>query len=233
MEKLIKPSEYAKRAGISRQAVYAKIKKGILSSRNVNGKIYIVDDDMDSGKDGAASGRQKASPEISEVASSSGRSMRELLLAKEETISVLKETIKDMKETNHMITSTLRSEVELLKEAFGEMKTLYAAQIEHMKRSEDAEIGDEEDADEIVPVEDEPEQPPAKDPGKKSESRWISMPAWLYRHGIEKKKYVKEARKRAKKLLKEKDPRIKKENGEYYLKTQKGLEKELLKNGGK
>jgi len=30
MEKLMKPAEYAKELGISRQAVYAKIKRGIL-----------------------------------------------------------------------------------------------------------------------------------------------------------------------------------------------------------
>jgi predicted DNA-binding protein YlxM (UPF0122 family) len=33
MSRLIKPSEYAKQSGISRQAVYAKIKKGLLKSK--------------------------------------------------------------------------------------------------------------------------------------------------------------------------------------------------------
>ena len=44
MEKLMKPAEYAKELGISRQAVYAKIKRGILTAKNVEGKLYIVVD---------------------------------------------------------------------------------------------------------------------------------------------------------------------------------------------
>ena len=44
MEKLMKPAEYAQELGISRQAVYAKIKRGILTAKNVEGKLYIVVD---------------------------------------------------------------------------------------------------------------------------------------------------------------------------------------------
>jgi predicted DNA-binding protein YlxM (UPF0122 family) len=44
METLMKPAEYAKELGISRQAVYAKIKKGILTAKEVEGKLYIVVD---------------------------------------------------------------------------------------------------------------------------------------------------------------------------------------------
>ena len=44
MEKLMKPAEYAQKLGISRQAVYAKIKRGILTAKNVEGKLYIVVD---------------------------------------------------------------------------------------------------------------------------------------------------------------------------------------------
>jgi len=44
MEKLMKPVEYARELGISRQAVYAKIKRGILTAKNVDGKLYIVVD---------------------------------------------------------------------------------------------------------------------------------------------------------------------------------------------
>ena len=44
MEKLMKPAEYAQELGISRQAVYAKIKRGILTAKNVEGKLYIVID---------------------------------------------------------------------------------------------------------------------------------------------------------------------------------------------
>ena len=46
MSKLIKPIEYAVEQGISRQAVYAKIKKGTLNSKTVDGKMYIVVDEV-------------------------------------------------------------------------------------------------------------------------------------------------------------------------------------------
>ena len=47
MEKLMKPAEYAQELGISRQAVYAKIKRGILKAKNVEGKLYIVIDKIE------------------------------------------------------------------------------------------------------------------------------------------------------------------------------------------
>jgi len=54
-----------------------------------------------------------------------------LLAAKDETISVLKGTVKDLKKSNKQITTTLRGEIDLLKEAFHEMRTLYMHQIEY------------------------------------------------------------------------------------------------------
>jgi len=42
METLMKPAEYARKLRISRQAVYAKVKKGILASKEVERKLYIV-----------------------------------------------------------------------------------------------------------------------------------------------------------------------------------------------
>ena len=44
----MKPVEYAQELGISRQAVYAKIKRGILRAKNVEGKLYIVVDKIES-----------------------------------------------------------------------------------------------------------------------------------------------------------------------------------------
>jgi len=122
MEKLLKPSEYAKILGISRQAVYAKIKKGLIKSKNVDGKLYVLVEENKS--------------DTKEELDNQSENFQELIEAKDETISVLKATIEDLKETNKMITSTLRSEVELLKEAFGEMKALYAYQIEHIKQKD-------------------------------------------------------------------------------------------------
>lgn len=44
MAKLVKPAVYAKETGISRQAVYAKIKRGTLKSKEVDDQLFIVVD---------------------------------------------------------------------------------------------------------------------------------------------------------------------------------------------
>lgn len=122
MSKLIKPAEYAKQSGISRQAVYAKIKKGLLKSKKIEGQIFI---ELDNSVDISAS--QK------EAHAKAANAQKDVISAKDETIRILKETIADLKETNNLIVGTLKSEVDLLKEAFGEMQQLYRTQIEHLK----------------------------------------------------------------------------------------------------
>ncbi len=122
MSKLIKPSEYARASGISRQAVYAKIKKGLLKSKKVDGQIFIV---LDSSVD--------INSNHKEAEAKANSAQKDLISAKDETIKILKETIADLKETNNLIVGTLKSEVDLLKEAFGEMQQLYRTQIEHLK----------------------------------------------------------------------------------------------------
>jgi len=199
MENLIKPVDYAKKMGISRQAVYAKIKKGILPSRNVGGKIYIVLESEAPSERPAGEGEP---PEI-----------QPLLAAKDETIAVLKETIRDLKETNQMITSTLRSEVELLKEAFGEMKTLYAAQIEHMRETE-----------EPLTLEEVLEDEPGEVQRPEEEDAWISLEEFLAEQGIRKKKQRERFTKKTKKLYKKGDSSVEKKNGAYRLKAEKAVE---------
>lgn len=122
MSKLIKPSEYAKQCGISRQAVYVKIKKGLLKSKKVDGQIFIeLDDSVD------------ISQNQRQAALKAEDAQKDLIGAKDETIKILKETISDLKETNNLIVGTLKGEVDLLKSAFGEMQQLYRTQIEHLK----------------------------------------------------------------------------------------------------
>jgi len=118
MGRLIKPAEYAKQSGISRQAVYAKIKKGLLKAKKIDGQMFI---ELDSSVD------------IQPKNENASAAAKDLIAAKDETIKVLKETIADLKETNNLIVGTLKSEVELLKEAFGEMKLLYRTQIEKLQ----------------------------------------------------------------------------------------------------
>ena len=203
MEQLIKPAEYAANLGISRQAVYAKIKKGILSSRNIGGKIFIVLDN-----DAAQKPVEKAAANPVPHA----HNQEKLLAAKDETISILKETISDLKETNKMITSTLRGEVELLKDAFGEMKMLYGLQLEHKRQAVEEEAEEETEiigteameAEETVP-ETVPEAP---------EADWLALSDFYAMHNIKKKKQQKKIAKYLKKRLRKGDSRLERHNGE-------------------
>jgi U3 small nucleolar RNA-associated protein 14 len=203
MENLIKPADYAKQLGISRQAVYAKIKKGLLPSKNVEGKIYIVLENE------AQSTEQKT-----QEPSQDGQA---LLAAKDETIAVLKETIRDLKETNQMITSTLRSEVELLKEAFGEMKNLYAARLEQLNAEAyptlEEVVGGEAESEEALEREEEKVLP-----------GWVTPEEFLAAQGIERKKSRKAFVKQVKKLYKKGDRGVDKTEEGFRLRTDKAVE---------
>jgi len=239
MGNLIKPSDYAKKMGISRQAVYAKIKRGILTSKRVDGKLYVV---QGSEKNAAATPDKRASetpnPSGHASATSSGKDLRELLAAKDETIGVLKATITDLKETNQMITSTLRSEVDLLKEAFSEMKMLYSTQIEHMRLEERSSFPQEEPvssdlvigADDAEAYEQEMPSEPAFPLDEEEEIvflndtevsgdelAWIELSDFFDENGLRKKEKRKKIHKRLKKLFKKGDSRVDSFNGELVV----------------
>jgi len=234
MSNLIKPSEYAKQMGISRQAVYAKIKKGILTSKSVDGKLYIVQDEE---AVRAQPRSDNPAPKTVNTPSSPDTSrMQDVLAAKDETITVLKETIQDLKETNQMITSTLRSEVELLKEAFSEMKMLYSTQIEQLQLTEVphdvkddlteavAEEAVEEATGETIedafdaindePVEDVlfPEMAYDTD-----DLAWIELADFFDEHSIRKKKKREKIARKLKKMFKKGDSRVDSFNGELIV----------------
>ena len=204
MEKLMKPAEYAKELGISRQAVYAKIKRGILTAKDVEGKLYIVIEDDNT----AEHDKQVSTPTPSEkkVSPAPRKTMptkpqkdyEALLAAKDETISVLKDTVKDLKKSNKQISSTLRSEIDLLKEAFHEMRTLYVTQIEHQKSA---------DAIDVLTEEVESAQ----------ETEWIGVKKFFKALGVKKEKAQEKMLKRLKKAWKSGDARIVKVDGQLRL----------------
>jgi|GEM_PF-411530 hypothetical protein len=248
MSNLIKPSEYAKQMGISRQAVYAKIKKGILTSKSVDGKLYIVQDEEAAR---AQTRSDNPTPKSVNTPSAAVSGMQDVLAAKDETITVLKETIRDLKETNQMITSTLRSEVELLKDAFSEMKMLYSTQIEQLQLAEvpheveddlteeavddtideaiEETIGEAFDAIGDEPVKDVlfPEMAYDTD-----DLAWIELADFFDEHGVRKKKKREKLARKLKKMFKKGDSRVDSFNGELIvladadysdlLKTKKG-----------
>jgi hypothetical protein len=208
MEKLMKPAEYAKELGISRQAVYAKIKRGILTAKDVEGKLYIVVDtdavsetkSREPSEKSAASKPTAEKKQRTDTSPTSQKDYEALLAAKDETISVLKGTVKDLKKSNKQISSTLRSEIDLLKEAFHEMRTLYMHQLEHKKPSTEAIDVLTEEVESV------------------SESQWVSIKKLFKALGIEKKKAQEKLHKRLKKAWKEGDTRIMRtENGKLRL----------------
>ncbi|MBN2721920.1 MAG: DUF3972 domain-containing protein [Campylobacterales bacterium] len=139
MSRLVKPADYAKETGISRQAVYAKIKRGSLASKEIGEQLFIVVDDDNKTKAKATVSSDNQS--ISKLSSASKLSQplsnefQTIIDAKNETIETLKNRIHDLKESNKELSSVFRSEIELLKEAFGEMKRIYSHQLEHNEQA--------------------------------------------------------------------------------------------------
>ena len=195
MEKLMKPAEYAQELGISRQAVYAKIKRGILTAKNVEGKLYIVVD-KDPAQETTSSEKETTAPvkrataTKTSIPATDNKDYKALLKAKDETISVLKGTVKDLKKSNKQISSTLKGEIDLLKEAFHEMRTLYVHQLEQKKPQEAIEVISEEES---VDVE---------------EDRWIGLKKFFKQHNITKEKDQAKITKRLKKAYRSGDERI-------------------------
>jgi len=204
MSRLVKPTEYANELGISRQAVYAKIKKGLLTSKTVDGKIYIVlENEMSKKPDN----QEKTSSSI-EKAESHLIDVKELLTSKEQTIDVLKESISDLKQTNTEINTTLRGEIELLKQVFTEMRNLYVKQVDYMSTEKRLELENKYSKEEIVLAEEFP---------KDEEECWITLEEFFERSNIRKEKRKSKIVKRLKKSFLKSDARIKIEEDEIYL----------------
>ena len=207
MEKLMKPAEYAQELGISRQAVYAKIKRGILTAKNVEGKLYIVID---------KNGKQEVKKPVTSTATkprtvntppkSGIKDYKALLEAKDETISVLKGTVKDLKKSNKQISSTLKGEIDLLKEAFHEMRSLYVLQIEQKKLEPEEEAIEVHAEEEDVEVEIE---------------RWIGLKKFFKQHNVNKEKQQEKIIKRLKKAYKKGDERLMKVEDKIKLNVNK------------
>ncbi len=201
MEKLMKPAEYAKELGISRQAVYAKIKRGILIAKNVDGKLYIIVDTPTANEKTNKTVNRSIKENTSKETTSKQHPIKDykaLLEAKDETISVLKGTVKDLKKSNKQISTTLKGEIDLLKDAFHEMRTLYLHQLEHQNKQEAIDIIDEDSLE----VDD---------------TQWISLKKFFKQYGIKKEKHQEKILKRLKKSFKAGDNRLQKENGKLKL----------------
>jgi len=213
MEKLMKPAEYAQEIGISRQAVYVKIKRGILKTKSIEGKLCIVVDTSSreslSEPTAESKGQEKreATAKTSPLTSQADiKDYKALLQAKDETITVLKGTVKDLKKSNKQISSTLRGEIDLLKDAFYEMRKLYANQLEHKRSS----------AEPIEVVFEEAE-------GKESSKKWIGLKKFLKQFDYSSESEKERMSKRLKKAYKTGDERFKKVEGKLKVDTSKNF----------
>jgi len=197
MSKLLKPTDYAQAQGISRQAVYAKIKKGVLNSKLVDGKIYILLEEPLPSVIQQESELEKKSDIDKHLVD-----VKELLDSKEQTISVLKESISDLKQTNTEINTTLRGEIELLKQVFSEMRNLYVKQVDYMSSEKHFEL--ENNAEKTVLLEED-------------EGCWITLEEFFERSEIKKEKKKIKIEKRLNKAYKRDDERVKFENEILYV----------------
>lgn len=218
----MKPAEYAKELGISRQAVYAKIKRGVLTARNIEGKLYVSVDNE--GKDETKESEKETvvkpvttTPVKTNVPQTKidTTDYKALLEAKDETITVLKGTVKDLKKSNKQISSTLKGEIDLLKEAFHEMRTLYVRQIEQKKTSLSDQTKVEEEAIDVMMEDSPPKNEHVKEesPEKKVLDGWISTKKFFKQHKITKEKQQEKIEKRLKKVAKLGDKRVIAEKG--------------------
>jgi len=215
----MKPAEYAKELGISRQAVYAKIKRGILTAKNVDGKLYIVVDNQAKEEKTvvtqALSNLQTdtASKPYTNSSKTAAKEYKALLAAKDETIAVLKGTVKDLKKSNKQISTTLRGEVDLLKDAFHEMRNLYVLQLEH-KNQETIEVITED-------------KPLEEESVEVVEEKWVSLKKFFKKLGVSKEKQQEKILKRLKKAYKSGDELLMKEEGKLKVNLNKDYEKIL------
>jgi len=200
MSKLIKPIEYAASQGISRQAVYAKIKKGSLKSKTVDGKIYIVVDEVEREKEKNIETKEEVAPHLVDV--------KELLHSKEQTISILKESISDLKHTNTEINTTLRGEIELLKQVFTEMRNLYVKQVDYMVIDKKKELEKQSAPIEAISL---------KEGSEDEEDCWITLDEFFNRCKIIKEKRKIKIVKRLRKAFMRNDERIKMEDDTIFL----------------
>ena len=131
MKRLVSSVQAAEILGLSLQGIHYRIKKGQLESVKQEGKTFVYIDDTNK----KPNQNNKITPTVN----------NELIEAKDQQIELLKKTIKFMKkqytaeigrlENNQTkIMKVFQSEVDLLKSAFNEMRSIY--QIEHNSKKE-------------------------------------------------------------------------------------------------
>ncbi len=143
MKQLVSSNEAANILGLSLQGIHYRIKKGQLESIKQDGKIYVY---IDSSNIKNQHQNTTSSTNQNKSLNDQAIHLSELALkSKDEQISILKKTIKFMRrqytseihrldKNQQKILNVFQSEVDLLKSAFNEMKSIY--QVEHQEKQE-------------------------------------------------------------------------------------------------
>jgi len=217
----MKPAEYAQELGISRQAVYAKIKRGILQSKSVEGKLYIV---VDSATEHVETKPIQTTPKKPKQQVTNLQDYKALLEAKDETIAVLKETVVDLKESNKQISTTLKGEIDLLKDAFHEMRTLYVRQLELKQQEPISEPTPKDEAEEEIEEEVIEIFTHEEEVVKEPKEKWIGIKKFFKINNITKEKTQEKLMKRFNKAYKKGDKRLMKIEDKLKLNINKNYE---------
>ncbi len=136
MKKLVTSSEAAQILGLSLQGIHYRIKKGQLESIKQDGKIFVYID----------SNQKRA---VNKVVSVHSENNNDIVKVKDQQIEFLKKTIKYIKKQKEIevlrlenqqskMMNVFQSEVDLLKSAFNEMRTIY--KVEHKNNIEEKSI---------------------------------------------------------------------------------------------
>jgi hypothetical protein len=146
LKQLVSSNEAANILGLSLQGIHYRIKKGQLESVKQDGKIYVYIDSSNIKNQHQNSNNNNNTNNQNKSLNDQAIHLSELALkSKDEQISILKKTIKFMRrqytseierldKNQQKILDVFQSEVDLLKSAFNEMKTLY--QVEHKEHQE-------------------------------------------------------------------------------------------------
>ena len=147
MKKLVSSNEAAQLLGLSLQGIHYRIKKGQLESIKKEGKIFVyVDSTQTNTKNVSTTTNSQSTNDYKYLED-------KIISTKDEQIELLKKTIKFMKKQHSseierldknqtQVLKVFQSEVDLLKSAFNEMRTIYKLDHKENKSTDQIESRD-------------------------------------------------------------------------------------------
>ncbi|RXJ58113.1 helix-turn-helix domain-containing protein [Candidatus Marinarcus aquaticus] len=148
MERLVTTSEAAQLLGLSLQGVHYRIKNGQLKSLKQGGKTFVYVTEFMHNAQNEQSNPKQAEPTAQQAPSFNQEVITEVVKAKDEQISILKQSIAFLKEqyqnevrrlekNQKRIIKVFNSEIKLLQSAFNEMRSIYKPQLQQELKSQE------------------------------------------------------------------------------------------------